>query len=238
MLFRSHLPEGPREELFKAPSEAPKADLFSQQAEKEEEPAAPLLSALPEVAPEKEDAPEAPKMTLESAALEVHTEKGPETAPLTESRSSEVPEAPVKMPEGLNLEIRDAQGRWELGVVREQNTVHLEFQGDPELRRIVMESTREVGERLAKHGDSLGSVSWRPMATPSSSSSQDRPNDSSHQQASQQQQQNQQQQGSFRGQTTNASEPEKVRGSGAGSSSPPPKTTSSQENQRRSLRVI
>jgi hypothetical protein len=161
----------------------------------------------------------------ESLPVTEHTtaEKAAPTE-MSEVRPAEVPEAPVKMPEGLNLEIRDGQGRWELGVVRENQTVHLEFHGDPELRRIVQESTREVGERMARHGDTLGSVSWRPIASSSSSSSEQQLGDNQHQQNTPQQNGQQSTQ-----QHKNGDSP---------SETPQKSSSSSPKTNRRALRVI
>lgn len=222
---RGVLPEGPRELLEKGP-ESPK------------------LEILPVEAPETAEAvvqAEAPKLFSEDASPEEMPAKAPEMPSIVESprsekasvteiaevRSAEVPEGPVKMPEGLHLEIRDAEGRWELGVVRENQTVHLEFHGNPELRKIVQDSTREVGERLARHGDTLGNVSWRPIASASSSSSEQHLGDQRSPQDFSQQQQPQQQPKNPSEQAKAESQPQK-----SASSSPPPQTT------RRALRVI
>jgi hypothetical protein len=79
-----------------------------------------------------------------------------------------LPEAAVPVPQQLRLEIQDSGGRWELDVLRSGAEVHIEVGGDAELKNILHGATRELEQRLGMHGDTLGSVQWRPISASSS----------------------------------------------------------------------
>lgn len=160
------MPAGPRIRLDAPPEPAPAppavvpvaAEAVTPVEEVLAEPGFISEAPLPEE-PTKEPtpsiAPEMPHLPMEARS------EAPAVTPL---EKAEVPELAAPLPHGLNLEIKDPVGRWELGVVRTENTVHLEVHGDQELKRIIQESTKELGQKLARHGDTLGSVQWRPIA--------------------------------------------------------------------------
>jgi hypothetical protein len=168
------MPAGPRLRLDKAPPETTEMPKIPEAEETvvQAAPEAPLEAPPPPMEPgflapeegEKEASPHLLQSHSENVPL---MEAKPQESVAAPVEKAEVPELAAPLPQGLNLEIRDPGGRWELGVVRAENTVHLEFHGDPELRKIVQENSQEIGQRLARHGDSLGSVVWRPIASTS-----------------------------------------------------------------------
>lgn len=213
---RGPMPAGPRLSLdlpsAPPPKNPEKIEILAESLAPPEPDAVPEVTAEPGFTHEEPDReapqPPAPELHLESAPLPQTRE-----SPVAPAERPEMPELAAHLPTGLNLEIRDPVGRWELGVVRDNTTVHLEFHGDPELRRIVQDSSREIGQRLAVHGDSLGSVQWRPIA--SSASAQDGRNESQQERRSSQEQPQPRQQ--------------KER---------PPEPKNNNKNARRALRVI
>ncbi len=91
-----------------------------------------------------------------------------------------LPELPVSLPTGLHLEIQDEAGRWDLDVQRVGSEVYLEFQGDAQLRELVRESSREISQRFARHGELVGAIHWRPLETTSSHTGSESFNQQSH----------------------------------------------------------
>ena len=163
------MPAGPRTRLDTPPEAPPQQKSLPPQGVEAPAPEVPpeapevVLSAEAPAPPEEEPQP---LPTLQTSTF--RAEPLPQArveAPPVPAEHAEIPELPAPLPAGLNLEIKDPVGRWELGVVRAENTVHLEFHGNPELRKIVEEGTKEIGERLSRHGDALGSVQWRPIAS-------------------------------------------------------------------------
>jgi hypothetical protein len=100
-----------------------------------------------------------------------------------------LPELPVSLPTALHLEIQDEVGRWDLDVQRVGDRVHLEFQGDAQLRELIRESSREISQRFTRHGELLGAIHWRPLENTSSSHT---GSESFQQQSSEKQQQHRQ----------------------------------------------
>lgn len=78
-----------------------------------------------------------------------------------------LPEPAAPVPQQLRLEIQDSGGRWELDVLRSGAEIHIEVGGDAELKKILHGATRELEQRLGMHGDTLGSVQWRPISASS-----------------------------------------------------------------------
>lgn len=223
------MPAGPRLRLDKAPPETTESPKIPEAEETLETvvqaaPEAPLEAPPPPSEPgflaSEEGEKEASPHLLQAEHVPLMESKPQESLAAAPVEKAEVPELAAPLPQGLNLEIRDPAGRWELGVVRAENTVHLEFHGDPELRKIVQENSHEIGQRLARHGDSLGSVVWRPIA--STSSAQDGRMEGGERQASHHQQQQQ-------------SPSERERQDSPPSPPPPQKRT---ETSRKALRVI
>ena len=87
---------------------------------------------------------------------------------VAEVEAPTLPEVAVPVPQQLRLEIQDSGGRWELDVLRSGAEVHIEVGGDAELKKILHGATRELEQRLGMHGDTLGSVQWRPISASSS----------------------------------------------------------------------
>ena len=115
------LPAGPREALNKPP---PLVVAEAATEEVRETPQA-EVSALPE--DKDEPLPTPHVLSVETPTFHL---PGEAPAPAHLPEVAEVPELPAPLPQGLNLEIQDPVGRWELGVVRDQQTVHLEVQPD------------------------------------------------------------------------------------------------------------
>lgn len=127
---------------------------------------------------EAERTDELPELVLGTA--EGRTLQVPELVEVQPARISEVPELTAPMPQQLNLEIQDSQGRWELDVLRSGEQIHIEVAGDAEIKQILHGSVRELEQRLGMHGDMLGSVHWRPI-TASHSTQNDRMESGDHQ---------------------------------------------------------
>lgn len=87
---------------------------------------------------------------------------------VTDVEAPTLPEAAAPVPQQLRLEIQDSGGRWELDVLRSGAEIHIEVGGDAELKKILHGATRELEQRLGMHGDTLGSVQWRPISASSS----------------------------------------------------------------------
>ncbi len=87
---------------------------------------------------------------------------------LAEIEPLTTPELSAPVPQQLRLEIQDSGGRWELDVLRSGAEVHIEVGGDAALKKILNGATRELEQRLGLHGDTLGSVQWRPISASSS----------------------------------------------------------------------
>jgi hypothetical protein len=87
---------------------------------------------------------------------------------IAEIEPTTTPELSAPVPQQLRLEIQDSGGRWEMDVLRSGSEVHIEVGGDTALKQILHGATRELEQRLGLHGDTLGSVQWRPISASSS----------------------------------------------------------------------
>ena len=107
---------------------------------------------------------------LSSAKMEAAaaSELAGDAQKVAEVEAPTLPEPVAAVPQQLRLEIQDSGGRWELDVLRSGAEVHIEVGGDAELKKILHGATRELEQRLGMHGDTLGSVQWRPISAASS----------------------------------------------------------------------
>lgn len=157
---------GPRLRLDAPPAEAQAAaaegEAVEQSALSEEVQGDPLWDA--PVEPVSEEGSETPK-SLWLGNSEAHPIKmmGPHAVAAPLPAEGIAPELAAPLPDGLHLEIQDPAGRWELSVSRVDGAVQMEFGGDDQLRQLISSSTRDIADGLARHGDTLGAVHWRPL---------------------------------------------------------------------------
>lgn len=157
---------GPRLRLDAPPPEAQAAvaesEAVEQSALSEEVQGDPLWDA--PVEPVSDEGAETPKsMWLGNSEASPIKLAGPHAVAAPLPVEGIAPELAAPMPDGLHLEIQDPAGRWELSVSRVGGAVQMEFGGDDQLRQLISTSTRDIADGLARHGDTLGAVHWRPL---------------------------------------------------------------------------